>query len=524
MRAWALTAALVVLGGACRTYETAAGYCERDQDCDGRGCDTQKKRCHLAIDGAEAGSGPDAAADASLPEVKDAPTEEAAFQCHGDGDGDCPSPNAPACETTSGACVACTAAYCAQQAGGATPVCDPTAGKCVECTPATKDRCTGGKPICDAASRTCRACAADTDCAGLTPACDTDADAWHGQCVPCTDSKKHCTGNSAGAACDTKMKKCVECVAATDCLPSKPICDLTKDICHACKEDKDCADAYPGSPGLCVIETGACATNNDVVSPTVCSVTGVAGNERCMLQETINNAVATRKLAVILSPQTYRFDGFTLAGASVKLIIAGRSGARISPIGAASAGVSVTGGASAILQDLEIDSGNAAGVSASQSTLVMRRCFVHDNAGSGITTTASAFDIENTVIASNGAGYAGVLLDATTATPTRFTNNTVISNGTGGVNCVASYNIVGSIVAGNGTFQLSDQCLKPDACTATCSMTIDPARLKTDGYRLTATSPASCLDVLTTAPLLDRKSTHRPQGTASDCGADELMR
>lgn len=443
------------------------------------------------------------------------------------GSGDCATSGAATGKAVCDAqkCVECSAAD-TSACKGAKPLC--VADQCVQCWEMDDKQCTGNTPVCETAnnSNSCRACNGDPECQAKKsghPACVTDVAKDQGSCVECTQNG-HCAGMSVKQVCDGDQRVCVECLEAKDCkTPSKPIC--AGKACHACKKDKDCADAYPDRPGLCLLDTGRCATDNDVLSieGSSCTVTGMTGNVRCMVQPTIDDAIARGKAAVLLIGSG-PFDGFAITASGATLVVAGRAGARITPVAGTAPGASVTGaGAVITIQDLEI-SGGTYGVSASSGTLNVRRCLIHDNAGSGIYVVNSAFDIDNTVVAGNGGGTAspGVTLGQGNLAKALFVNNTVIANGTFGVACADAFKIIGSIVAGNGDVALSANCAKPyDSCITQCSANIDSAQLTSNNYLLSAKSPPSCMSAINTQLATDRLGGPRPQGGKSDCGADE---
>jgi hypothetical protein len=178
--------------------------------------------------------------------------------------------------------------------------------------------------------------------------------------------------------------------------------------------------------------------------------------------------------------------------------------------------VSVTVG-EVTLRDLTISGGDDTGISVTGGSILhMDRCYVLGNTGTGILTTASAFDIVNTVVASNGGtNFPGVNLGAYTGPgPTKFAFNTVVNNGLIGVACGASYSLTGILANGNGTGNLSANC-QIDATTSTAA----PA-FSSIPYHLSATSP--CVDAAgATCPPDDIDGNSRPQGAACDCGADE---
>ncbi|MGC4122126.1 MAG: MYXO-CTERM sorting domain-containing protein [Myxococcales bacterium] len=88
-----------------------------------------------------------------------------------------------------------------------TPNCDTNLGSCAECASNAQCASVSGKPICDAVTRTCRACT-EADCDGT----------WR------------CNTNSGG---------CVECLSNDDCSNPRPTCSPTLS-CVACTNNGDC--------------------------------------------------------------------------------------------------------------------------------------------------------------------------------------------------------------------------------------------------------------------------------------------
>lgn len=419
---------------------------------------------------------------------------------------DCKAP-AGVCETSSHTCVTCLANG---DCGGMTPVCDTAARTCVGCLKSTD--CSGGKAVCDTGAKSCVQCLTSTDCGGATPVCNTPART----CVGCLKSTD-CSGTKA--VCDTSATTCVQCLTNADCGGATPVCDAK--VCRACKADAECVTKLGTDPGVCM-DDGHCPTSDEVLyvkgGATDCPGAGTVAMPYCQAQ-TAMNAINTAKKIVVLRGLV---ADWTLSFSTAPVTVIGQSSAAVRA-GGANDGVTISG-ADVLIRDLSVSAGGGAGVVAkSGSTLRLHRCLIEGNTGgAGIQTTNAAFDIENTAVAKNGgANFSGVNLGATTATPQIFRNNTVVENGFGGIVCGASYAIVGTISHGNGVAQFSPMCNTVDACATSCS-TMDPMLDETAGkYQLTASSPAACKDVLTSAPPTDRKGTLRPQGPKSDCGSDE---
>jgi hypothetical protein len=222
--------------------------------------------------------------------------------------GDCdPGRNAcpaatPICDSGSLSCRGCAAgaagdAECAPLAGDADQC---VAGRCRACDPGDDAGCAEGSasPICDAASFTCRTCAAgaagDTECndhpgsldqcvAGRCRACDPgdDAGCAENAAAPiCDGASFTCRACAAGAAGDTECLdhpgsldqcsggRCRACDPTDDsgCAENgaSPICDGASFTCRACQApggaadpDQECID-HPGGPALNQCVAGRC--------------------------------------------------------------------------------------------------------------------------------------------------------------------------------------------------------------------------------------------------------------------------
>lgn len=248
-------------------------------------------------------------------------------------------------------------------------------------------------------------------------------------------------------------------------------------------------------------QDGRCASSTETVV-----VTSTSGN---LPASSVPNGI---RLVVIRGAVSGNV-AWTLSTSQMTLV--GQSSGTLN--GTASAPTVGVNGGDIYIRDLSIAEGKNVGISVTDGTLRMNRCYVLDNVEIGIKTTSSAFDIVNTVVAGNGDTVAaGVTLGAYTgAGPTRFAFNTVVDNGLIGVACGAAYTLTGILANGNGTADFSSNCIT-DATTSTAL----PALSSSPSYHLTATSP--CVNAGgSTCPPDDIDGDVRPQGASCDCGADE---
>jgi hypothetical protein len=368
---------------------------------------------------------------------------------------------------------------------------------CIECR--TTDDCKDpSKPVCDPTTSACIGCNGDDTCKRFTatPVCAKPG----GACVACTDSKTHCKGGST------------------------PICG-SDNKCHPCAKDTDCA-VYGADPAVCV--AGACLTNDDVIYVKSVAVDKCgAGNGKldtpfCDLTSAAEafRTGGGKKAIVVRGPDTV----LSAANFANTVAVIGQQGARLGPVnGNTVAVVSVTSG-EVTLRDLTIAGAigpNGVGVQALGGILHMTRCSVTGNT-SGISLAGAAFDITNTIVGGNRTGNAVTLGTSTGAGPKTFAFNTVADNTGAGVvrESGTGYVIANSIVTGNGAGQVSSDCVFTGAC-ADCSAT-NPTL--TSKFHLQSDTTA-CIDKATgSSPADDIDGDARPQGTASDCGADEVLK
>ena len=414
------------------------------------------------------------------------------------------------------------------------------AGQCVECVgnaQCTKD---AAKGFC--VQNACTGCqnAGASACSGTKPACASTGP-LAGQCVECVGNGD-CTANAAERFCVSNVcsgcdqvasnpctgstpvcapgstpsvgGQCVGCLTSSDCASATPFCDAYS--CRTCRKNSECSGISPAA--VCGLD-GTCPGDSAVIyvqNSGTCPGSGTAASPYCFPNDAAA-ALSTAKAVIVVRGQVAPSTPLNFSFTGKHVLVAGQSSAEFRPVGVDTPVVSMSAG-EITFRDVTVSGGLKAGVSvAGGAILHMDRCYVVNNTGTGILTDSSAFDIVNTVIASNGGSTStGVTLGAYTGTgPKRFVFNTVVNNGVIGVTCGAAYSLTGILANGNGTANFSANCTI-DSTTSTAA----PAFGATP-YHLSATSPCVNTGGRTNCPSYDIDGDTRPQGTNCDCGADE---
>ena len=337
--------------------------------------------------------------------------------------GDCKDPSRPICSSLH-TCVGCgaqnlPASVCAAK-NPALPACKTDTGTCVECT--GDGNCAGdaGLRVCNTGTNKCVECTSNAHC----PANTSTSFCVNNSCKGCQTAGTGACTSSAKPLCATYgsyVGQCVECIGNTDCkVGTNPVCDTNQ--CRACARDSDCTNISPA--GVCGLD-GSCPGDNAVIY----LQNSTLASPYCSSDDATRALSMSKSVIVVKGPLAV--GNLTLDFALKPVLIAGQSSANLTkPTTGTPPLVSITAG-DVTLRDLTISGGNDVGVSVSGgATLRMDRCYVSGNRGIGIQASASAFDIINTVIASNGTatgGY-GVSLGSYSGSPTRFAFNTVVNN------------------------------------------------------------------------------------------------
>jgi len=162
-----------------------------------------------------------------------------AGSCGGDdetsGVGDSCSLGGQKCEFGCDHDLGCVRCLGSSDCGSGEPFC--VLGGCVQC----KDNADcGTTKTCWPRHHTCEdKCAANDDCPGEEPICDTT-----GACVGCV-TNEDCAGTDK-PLCHPTLHQCSECLLSTDCPATQPACDFQDGECRECLVDSDCH-----APDLC---------------------------------------------------------------------------------------------------------------------------------------------------------------------------------------------------------------------------------------------------------------------------------
>jgi hypothetical protein len=412
-------------------------------------------------------------------------------------------------------------------------VCDLAATRmCVQCTQAEAGACTGGTPICNT-DDTCRGCTGDDECTS-SKVCDVPSGACTaedavlyvapaGTGTTCTQAQP-CGELATALALVTADRKTIKLLAGSY-TERVTIADTAVAI-HA-----DGADLSEASTGEVVRITGAA----DVTLLGLRIHDGLGGLGDGILCASSGGQVPT------LALQRVAIEHNGGAGINATNCSLTMSGSTVT--GNQGVGVSASGG-SLTMTGSTVTGNQGVGVSASGGSVTASRCEISANSGGGVSVMNGAFDITNSFITRNGnpstSPVGGASLSVSPATVNRFEFNTVVDNTVenggfraGGVACdgigfTAPNNVIARNFINNDPAQSSSNtngtCTYPTSVVAT---TVALLKFKSPDdvpYDYHLTMGSSAVDQATTPSMisLDYDGDPRPQGPASDQGADEL--
>jgi hypothetical protein len=354
-------------------------------------------------------------------------------------------------------------------------------------------------------------------------------------------SSGECT--APNAICDTTTNACVQCTKSSDCtVATNPICHTTTNTCVPCTTDAQCVAKAGANPGVCMFhQDGHCATSDETVyvqqatNLATCPAAGTANAGSSSLPFCqINQALAaagTRRLIVVRGDM---IPSDSISAMS-PLSIVGQNGATIRAAGGA-AGLHVTG-TDTYIRGVQIFGGTGTDVGIAVdggATIRLDGIWIDSMAKGGLWVTNSGYDVVNSIFSNNGGTQVstglfigGVLLDTPpSGSLSHFAFNTVIGSKEAGVICAASTQTIdASLLANNlGGGGMPDY----SGCTLSTSKALGSADpMLTTTFRLTGSSP--CVDQIISTDLSFTPPDHdidgvlRPQGSAYDCGASELV-
>lgn len=286
-----------------------------------------------------------------------------------DGDSVCAllDPSAPLCRESS--CVACEEEE--EEDTYACPISTPACVdfQCVECTAETTAACSVERPVC-----------------------------FENACVACTaDDVGACANEEAHPVCFENA--CVACTAEDRgaCAGETPVCDAETNSCVPCTEHGQCES------GVCNVDTGACFSAANVLV-----VEGAPGCQDivepfCEIGQAVQAIPEGQLRAVLVFARrggTAYQESVTLDGGRTALFLAGTN---VRPIilGNGGPGLTVSGGAVAMLEGIRVERGTNEGllVTGEGSRAELDRCWVAQNSGGGIAVTeGAAIEVVNSFV------------------------------------------------------------------------------------------------------------------------------
>ena len=416
----------------------------------------------------------------------------------------------------------------------------PTGLACIghECVVAecSTQGCTAQAPVCNVATNVCEGCTVNVDCLNIRDQ----------------------------TICEAETGSCVQCLTASDCGPTVPVCDGR--TCRVCERDSECPSGACGDDGLCIpgssivyvspvgIDSGEC-TNAAPCATVGYAIARTSISRRDIV--TANGTYVEPSVRIEIAPTTTPADrvdihgnGSTLKATSFEPFINVRLPASIRDLTIETTVTALIVDRSLTLERVHIKSGVGALVTA---PLVATDLTIDGTTGVSlgaggiltmdrVTIRAAEFGIEGpnqagtsatiTNLLVSGAQYRGLQLPYTTGKisfATIVDNGSQVTSGPKSVLCSPDMTIHASIVwdvySTAAAPPIGGDCILTNTIAGTAPVAgatrVDPLfKDRPNGdYHLSSNSPAK--DVVETGPTLDFERDPRPIGARFDLGADE---
>src|SRR5207249_8087435 len=154
-------------------------------------------------------------------------------------------------------------------------------------------------------------CTADSQCTLITPICDSSTRS----CIACATNTQCSTKNASQPWCDASGS-CFACTADSQCSGSTPICSQATNSCAACTTDAQCGNKDPANP-YC-LPSGTCISGY--------TITSSAGAHGAVSPSGAQTVAPAGTLAISITPDAhYHVADVLVDGGSVGAVEIGRA-------------------------------------------------------------------------------------------------------------------------------------------------------------------------------------------------------